>query len=312
MSRSVIFRPLRAGLGVWAACVAVLSLWGCASDNAPERPVVTVTIPPQEWLLNRIAGDRIEVGCILSSGSDPESFEPSMRQLASVERSQAYFSLGGLPFEEAFLEQLRENYPALRIVDTSEGITRIADACHGHGHHDHDHGHHDHDHGATGHDDFDPHLWTSVRNARIMAANMHRALLEIDSAGKPVYDANLMRLDSVLCDADRRIVGLLEGIHNRTFLTWHPSLGYFAADYGLRQMSVQQEGKEVSPRRLAEAIDEVRRVRPAVLFYEESAAGSGTEMLGADFGLTAVPLRLMDPDFIPQLIGAARALRNNQ
>lgn len=299
MSRTVV--AIRLAFAALIAVMLVVSAVACSVGGAEKRRrVVTVAIPPQQWMLRQIAGDRFEVRCMLSAGADPESFEPSVGQLAALERSEAYFTLGGLPFEEASAERLRGSFPHLRIVDATEGVHFIADGCHGH------------DHGVTGHDDFDPHVWTSLRNARVMAANMHRVMVALDPGGKAEYDANFRRLDRRLSAADDSIAALLAPCAGRTFMTWHPSMGYFAADYGLRQMSVQQEGREVTPLQLAQAVDEARAVRPVIIFSDMAAQDNGAGMLGADLGIPHQPLRLMQPDFVSELLLAARTIRDNQ
>lgn len=284
---------------------AFVLLCSCGNkQQQDDRPIITVSIPPQKWIVEQLADERVDVECILSSSSDAENFEMTLSQLVALEHSQVYLCIGGLPFEEPLLEDLHNNYPDLPVVDISEGVERIADSCHSHSHNHTDH--------ATCHDESDPHIWLSLRNARIMARNIHNVLTRIDPEGRSTYDRNLHILDRKLKQADDSVSRMLQGISHRTFITWHPSLGYFARDYGLRQMSIQQEGKEVSPQQLAEAVKEIREHKPAVLFFEKSAQGGETATLSAESGTPAVSLRQLDGDFIPQLMRAAKALCDNQ
>ena len=60
---------------------------------------------------------------------------------------------------------------------------------------------------------------------------------------------------------------------SRTFLIYHPALGYFARTFGLRQLSVEQDGKEASPRRVAELVGQCRRDSVRVVFIQKEYSG---------------------------------------
>lgn len=305
LRRLLIFLLPSAMLFPLAGCTADTD----SRDTSGVRIAAVVSIPPQQWLLEELVGDRVDAGCMLESGSDPENYEPSMRSLVDVERSQVYFSLGGLPFEEALVERTAANNPSLVIVDTSAGIDKLADSCHGHHHHHQGEGHEEEEHHDEG---FDPHIWTTPANCRIMAQNMLRTLCRLDTAGTDIYRRRFASLDSLLTATDDSIRAILADCRDRTFMVWHPSLGYFASAYGLRQLSVQQEGKEVTPRQLADAVDLARRARPVAVFYDIAQQGNETALLSGDMQTPACPLRLMDRGFLHQLVVAAQAIRQNQ
>ena len=50
---------------------------------------------------------------------------------------------------------------------------------------------------------------------------------------------------------------------------WHPSLSYFARDYGLHQISIEYNGKEASVSHLKEEIDVARASGARVFFYQK-------------------------------------------
>lgn len=308
-------RNLRTTLAIIMLAGVATILSGCVAESArkPEEGYLTATvsIPPQEYLLKQIAGDRVTVNCLLQAGADPENYEPSMSRLIDLQESQIYFTLGGLPFEEALMERIKQNMPDLKIADSSKGISFLADHCHGHAHNHEAHHHHDGDDEEEA-EGFDPHIWTSPANCRIIAANMTRSICQLDPERESYYRARLQTLDKELAAADDTIRRILSGCTNRVFMVWHPSMGYFAADYDLTQISVQQEGKEVGARQLADAIDRARRSQPAVLFYDIAQQGNETTLLSNDLQTPTYPQRLMDSIFLQELIDAAKAIRDNQ
>ncbi len=285
-------------------------LSGCISESArehgSERLTATVSIPPQEYLLRQIAGDRVKVNTLLHAGSDPENYEPAINQVLDLQESRIYFTLGGLPFEEVLLQRLSHTMPHLAVANTACGISILSDHCHGAAHT------HDTDSHPTHSGGYDPHVWVSPANCRIIARNMMRSLSELDPEGEPAYRARLDSLDKRLSAVDDSIRAILNGCSNRVFMVWHPSMSYFAADYDLLQLSVQQEGKEVTARQLAEAIEQARSRHPAVLFYDMAQQGNETDLLSHELHTPTYPRQLMGTDFLSEMIKAAIAIRDNQ
>lgn len=228
------------------AAAAVAAVAGCSAKKS-ARPIVTVSIDPQKWLLDSIVGDRAEVKSLLPGDANPENFDPPLATLRDASRSLLYMKMGHLPWEDALGERLLEGNRTMKIVDTSEGIDLITDGGHAHLHNDADGDHHDHS-GA------DPHTWTSVRNARVIASNMVNALVEADPVNADYYRRRHADLDRNLARLDSAMSARLAPLWGQQFLVWHPSLSYFARDYGLIQIALSSGGKELSLPGLMERI----------------------------------------------------------
>ena len=94
-------------LGLGAVMLMVLAC--CGSKPTDGKPTLTVSIPPQKYLLEQIVGDKYEVNSLLAPGTNPENYDPSMNHLVGLQRSEAYFRLGNLGFEAAALPKISEN-----------------------------------------------------------------------------------------------------------------------------------------------------------------------------------------------------------
>ena len=153
------------------------------------KPLVSVSILPQEYFVKQIAGDTLEVNVLVGAGADPHTYEPKPKQMANLEKSSLYFAIG-IEFEEAWLPKFSKSYPNLQIIPTQNGIERIKFQAHhhdeddehegphnGHGeheaHHDHEGHHHHHHHG-----EFDPHIWLDPVLVKTQAKNILDALVE--------------------------------------------------------------------------------------------------------------------------------------
>ena len=151
-----VFRNIAILLFV-ALAAMVTGMCSCRRASA-EKPSVVVSIPPQRYLMEAIVGNKVQVSCLLSDDSNPETYEPDMQVMLSVERSDAYFIVGTIGYELAIMPKLQSNNPDLPIINTSEGI-QFLDS-------------HDADEGNV-----DPHVWVSVRNTKIIAKNMYAHLV---------------------------------------------------------------------------------------------------------------------------------------
>jgi len=247
--------------------IGLCLLSGCKGGQA-DVPVLSVSIEPQRYLLERIAGPGWKVNTVLSKGADPENFDPAMSTLVRTAQSEVYFTIGAGAFEESLAERLAEASPELRFSDSSAGVARL------HGTHNCE-GAHSHVHGDDeGEGDADPHIWTSVANMKIVAANMARVLCEIDSTQADVYMKNLHTLNLSLDSLDACIQAMMAQGHGRAFMVEHPSLSYFAHDYGLEQIALGGEGKELSASAIRHGIDH-GRADGATVFFTEPQSGSG-------------------------------------
>lgn len=276
----------------------VLALSGCRSTSGTsERPVLAVSIEPQRQLLESLAGDRFEIVTLLSRGSDPETYDPTLQQRRGVDNSLAYMGLGVFPFEESIEESLPKQ---VRFFNVTSGIEPL----HGtHAHCCHEQTHHQHDG-----DDSDPHLWTSVPNMRIMARNMASILCSLDSANINMYRNRLTAVDAHLDSLDDVLHATLDTISNRSFAVWHPSLSYFARDYNLNQIAVGQESKEMPASRLKEVVDKARLANVRVFFFQKQYDGRQAGTINASIGSKLVDTNPLAYDWEQELINIANEL----
>lgn len=242
-----------------------------------------VSIIPQKYLADKISGGRFETMAVVGRGSNPHNYEPKPQQMVFMSKAQVYFSID-LSFEDVWLEKLLSANKNIKHVDCADPIPRfpisgeIIEDENGHGHeeehehseehgHEHEHGedeHHHHDHG-----ELDPHIWLSPMNMKIMAKLIAGTFSEIDPAGKSVYDKNLAALLREIDSTDAKIRENLKNVPEGTpFMVFHPSWGYFASKYSLRQVAVEVEGKEPKPAQLKKLIGYAKERGIRVVFVQ--------------------------------------------
>ena len=107
-------------LGLWSA------LTSCRTTSS-EEPLISVTIEPQRYFVEQIAGETFQVNCLTPSGQSPETYDPTPQQLMDVGRSVAYFRIGYIGFEQAWMPRLEEQNPQMQVFDLSAGMELIED-----------------------------------------------------------------------------------------------------------------------------------------------------------------------------------------
>jgi len=94
-----------------------------ASTAAKNRDIlnVTVSIPPQAFIVKTVGKDKVKVNTMMDPSSTPETYEPGPKKMADLKDSTIYFK-GDLPFEGFFLERLAKDYKNVQFADMMKGI----------------------------------------------------------------------------------------------------------------------------------------------------------------------------------------------
>ena len=280
---------------IYILTLFILSACGNTTQKS-EKPILTVTLEPLRYFTEAIAGDNYEVVSMVPKGSSPESYDPTPQQLVNLSKSQAYFRIGYIGFEQAWMKKLEANCPNMKVYDTSKGIDLIRDKGHWHGDHFHEGG-------------VEPHVWNSIQNALIIADNIYQALCELDSTHQEDYQKRLDVLKQTIRQTDANIRTLLEKADS-TFLIYHPALSYFARDYGLKQVSIEEGGKEPSPAQLKALIETCRNENVHTIFVQQEFDQRNAQLIANELGVNIVSINPLSYDWVKEMIRIAEALKH--
>ncbi|MEN6556114.1 MAG: zinc ABC transporter substrate-binding protein [Anaerolineaceae bacterium] len=257
-------------LGIIILCAALL-LSAC-SPAAPEQAqqmAVTVSVLPQAYFVQKIAGDLVSVQAVVGTGDDPHTYEPTAEQMRALTKSRLYFSIG-VEFEQAWLPRFSAANPGLEIVDSGAGVERLAISP-------------TLGESAEGAEN-DPHIWFSPTRVKIISRNIADALAAADPTHAQSYRANLeawlKEIDAV--DADVRAA--LAGISRSSFLVIHPAWGYFASEYGLTMLSVESHGQEPGPEELGALLNLARENGITTVFVQKGISPKLAQSIAGQLG----------------------------
>jgi zinc transport system substrate-binding protein len=247
-----------------------LFLVSCNSGNyTGNKEIITVSIAPFGYF--------VEINVMVPASADPHIYEPVPGQIAALGKSRAYISNGYLGFEMTWLDRFYEANPSMRKLSLGSSIDLIEA---------HDHHEGEHTEGA------DPHYWLSPKSALAIAGSVRSLLTELNPAKKAEYDSAFMALADTIASIDSLAVSLFSGFSGKTFMIFHPSLGYIARDYGLNQIAVENEGKEPTPSSMMDLIDIAKEKNIKVIFIQKGFDTKNAEAVASDTGAEIV---LIDP-----------------
>lgn len=229
------------------------------------KPIVSVSIPPQAYFLSQIAGNTLQIHTLLPQGTDPHTFEFKPQMLLELQKSDLYLTIG-LEFENQWIPKL--NLPHTKILPIHSSIPT----------------HCTHSHKNHRHHSCDPHIWLSPKIVKILSKTIAQILIEHYPQYKSLYEKNLKnflaRLDSLNADISSK----LKNLKNRTFITYHPAWGYFAKDYHLKEISIEFEGKEPTPKILNQTLQAIKQNRIKTVFVQNGFSQKSASIIAKSSG----------------------------
>ncbi|WP_241086899.1 metal ABC transporter solute-binding protein, Zn/Mn family [Candidatus Vondammii sp. HM_W22] len=261
---------------------------------------VFVSVLPQKYIVEQIGGEHVRVQVMVGPGQSPATFEPRPRQMALLARADLYYRIG-VPFEEAWLDRILAANRKMSLLDAREGVLLREMEPAGRYHHDYDHTHHQGEHK-------DPHIWLNPAMVRLMAAKLKDRLIALDPVHSETYLANQARLDRLLIRLESDVRERLASLKNRKFMVFHPSWGYFADAFKLRQIPIESEGKEPGAMTLGRLIDQAKNEGIQVIFVQQQFSQRQAKALAQAIDGRVVAIDSLAEDYPANLRRVADAI----
>ncbi len=280
---------------VFFSLVICFSLVACGPKAPSDEGLnVWVSILPQKSIVEELIGERGSVQLMVRPGQSPETYSPSVPQMAALAKADLYFGVG-MPLERVILAKLERSMPNLSFVQTAE----LMHAGHGHDHADH---------AGCAHGEEDPHVWMDPVWLRGFVAQVGRALSEIDPEGADLYEANAARLEKDLSELDEALRSELAPYAGRRFYINHPSLGHFAERYGLVQKTIEHSGSAPSAKQIAELVASAKSDQVGAIFTQPEFGQSSANVLARALGVEVVEVDVLSGDYYNNMRQIARSL----
>jgi zinc transport system substrate-binding protein len=278
--------------------VTLIAFSGCQTTNDNSKPVVMVSIIPQKYFVNRIADTLVRVEVMVPPGSSPETYEPTAIQLKILNNSLAYFSLGLLDFERSMLKKIQKQNPDLNVITHSKDLDLLDGLCHGHTHgHSHSHG-------------YDPHVWSSPVEVKKIANTITNELIRLIPEHSAQFTSNLNSFLADLDSLDLYIKTTLGETRSKKFFLFHPALTYFARDYGLTQVSLEEDGKAPSMRHFKSVVQTAREQGIKTIFIQKEFDINTAKTAAEDIGGRVVSIDPLEYQWLGNMYHITNELKN--
>jgi zinc transport system substrate-binding protein len=264
-----------------------------------------VSILPQKYFVEKIAGDKFDVKVMIPPGASPATYEPSPSDLVNLHKAAAYFRIGHIGFEISKMMDIVRMNKKMNIYDCSENIELISGEPHSHG--EEEIGEHEEE--ADGHTGINPHIWLSPKSVIRISGNILNGLIDLDPVNKDIYTANCNGFVSDLEKLDMEISVMLKDLKSRKFIVYHPAWSYFARDYGLEEVSIEIDGKEPSAGTIRRVIDTAREENIRIVFVQKQFDRKLADNIASEINGRVIQLDPLEEKWFDNIIVIARTFQ---
>jgi zinc transport system substrate-binding protein len=281
--------------------IVLLMLWGfygCNNRNAKltGKSKILVTILPEKGFIEKIAGDEFDITVLVPPGANPATYSLSPSQMVDIVKADIWFKMGYTGFELSWSNRIQEAHPEMKMVDLSEGLDLITHRSEGN---------------STFVSGVDPHTWLSPQRVKKMALLILNNLILLNPAKAESYSSGYQRFLDEIDSTDETVIQILNTCRGKKFVTFHPSLSYFAKDYGLIQLSMEEGGKEPTPAHLAFLAKTARQEGIRSVFIQSDFDKEFARTFANEFNGKIIQVWPLNPDWSNNLVSIARLLSEN-
>lgn len=257
------------GIFVFACSGGVTSSNGLSSEVRID--IVSTSSILGDWA-RQVGGDEVSVIDLIPPGVDPHTFQPGARDVANIAEADLVLYVG-LNLEGAWLNDLILNADVenARVLALGPLVGTLE---------------------AEG--EVDPHFWMDPARAKVAVLAIADELITLDVEHIDVYRGNAAAYVEELELLDTWSVSTFSDLplENRTLVTSHDSLGYFADRYDFRIVGAVIPGitteRNPSASEMAGLIDAIRESQAKAIFMEVSTNDRMARRISEETGVPVV------------------------
>lgn len=267
------------------------------SDCAQPSKLVLVSVAPHADLVKRIAGDTVTIELLVPAGTSMHVYEPTPKQILKVSKADLWFGIGE-SFEQKLFQALQQQNRCLRFVDLRESVTLIycdATSKHGHCH-------------CCVKGGADLHIWLSPKQVIPQVKQIAQVLSARYPEHQALYEKNLKILLQQLQTLDQELTQLFASSSSKTFMVSHAAYAYLARDYGLKQLPIEYEGREPSPKQLTDLMQQARHADVQVIFTQPQYPDKAAKLIANALNIRVLSLDPYSPDYFTSMLEIGKAI----
>lgn len=286
---------------LYNALIALLITFsGCGKQPKASGKTLGAGIPPVAGIVEAVAGKDFQVVTLLPEGKSPHDYNPDTRSIRELSRAALFFHCD-LPVEEKAAKSLCAPDRAVNVTKDIQYLD-CEDDDDDHEAHGEEHHHH--------HDGRDPHVWLNVDNVIIMAKNIRDVLAEHYPEQKAQFDRNFAAYRQHLLEEKAKMIALTSRSAGKKLFVYHPAFGYFAKMVDMQQCAVELEGREPSPRQLAQVIKKMNSENAKLFFAQTGFSPAAAQSLQRQTQVKVVEINVLSRDIVSAMLDICKAIND--
>jgi len=291
-----------------------------ASTALAKDPLkIFVSIMPQKYFVNRIAGDLAEVDVLVEPGKSPHTYSPTPAKVKSLSRADVYFRIG-VAFENGFIHKIESIARNIKIVDCRKGIRLREMKAHIHEQqHEEEHGddhtdnHETDHHTAEDHDQKgkDPHTWMDPNLVKVQLKTILSTLITLSPQNADIFRKNYTLFVKDLDKLHHRLTDSLAPFKGEKLFVFHPAFGYFTDAYGLYQVSVESMGKAPKGKDLSALIKYAKKEKARIIFVQPQFDHSAAQKIALAIKGKVIPIDSLAQDYLANMTTVVNIIAKN-
>jgi len=237
--------------------IQLIVLLALAVAAAQAEPIVFVSVLPQAYFVEKVAGGLVEIEVMIPPGATPTTHRPTMAQLKKLSQAALYIKVGhhNFPFEKAWLDKILSDNPQVKVLNGAANIEV---------------------------DDGDPHLWLNPLFVKAMSEGIAKTLSLLLPEKKEQINANLQKFILEIDAFDKELLDIFKDSKDSSFIVFHPAWGYFARRYGLEEIAIEVDGKAPGARELGALITTARERGIRVVFVQPGFSKKSAQLIAEE------------------------------
>lgn len=188
-----------------------------ASEASGKGPLVVATSTVTCGLTKEIAGDTIDLKCLIDPGSDPHVYQPKPDDSKAIEQAKLIL-YGGYNFEPGLIKLIKAtSNPAPKVAVDEVAVPKPQQFD------------------EDGKTVTDPHVWHNAQNGIAIAQVISQQLAKVAPNNAATYTSNTQKLTNEISQIDTWIKSEIATIppKQRKLVTTHDAFGYYSKAYGI-------------------------------------------------------------------------------
>lgn len=241
-------------------------------------PLVVATNSVTCALAKQIAGDTIDLKCLIEAGTDPHLYQPKPDDRKAIDSAKLVL-YGGYDFEPSLIKLIQASSntaPKIAVNEVAVPSPLMSEEAH-----DHAHGKEEKKDAKAEKSDkkaakeADPHVWNNAQNGIKITQSISKSLSSLRPDQAEIYAKNTVKIVSELDQIDTWIKAQIATIPeaSRKLVTTHDALGYYAQAYGipvegaLNGISTEEQP---TPTRVKYLVEVIKTSKVPTIFAEVS------------------------------------------